>query len=99
MIWAECRQITVKGELDHARIGALRRLLADAVGSGPPCVVLDLSTCSYLDAGALRVIVGLERQFAANGQELVVDGATGRVERLIALATAISPQVHLPELR
>jgi hypothetical protein len=36
---------------------------------------------------------------AANGQELVVDGAAGQVGRLIALAGAISPQVHLPQLR
>ena len=99
VIWAESIQITVKGDLDRAGIGALRRLLADAVGSGPPCVVLDLATCGYLDAGALRVIVGLERRLAANGQELVLDGATGQVERLIASAGAISARARLPQLR
>jgi anti-anti-sigma factor len=95
VIWAESRQISVRGELDHAGVDALRRLLADTVGSGLPCVVLDLSTCEFLDAAALGVIVGLEQQLAANGQELVVDGATGQVGRLIELARAISPQVCL----
>jgi anti-anti-sigma factor len=95
VIWAESRQISVRGELDDAGVDALRRLLADTVGSGLPCVVLDLSACEFLDAGALGVIVGLERQLAANGQELMVDGATGKVDRLIALARAISPQVCL----
>jgi anti-anti-sigma factor len=97
VIWAESRQISVRGELDQAGVDALRRLLADTVGSGLPCIVLDLSTCEFLDAGAPGVIVGLERQLAANGQELVVDGATGQVERLIGLARAISPQVGLAE--
>jgi anti-anti-sigma factor len=99
VIWAESIQITVDGDLDRAGIGALRRLLADAVGSGPPCVVLDLSTCGYLEAGGLGVIVELERRLAANGQELVVDGAAGQVERLIASAGAISPRARLPQLR
>jgi anti-anti-sigma factor len=88
VIWAESRQISVRGELDHAGVDALRRLLADTVGSGLPCVVLDLSTCEFRDPGAFGVIVGLERRLAANGQELVVDGATGQVERLIELARA-----------
>lgn len=95
VIWAESRRISVRGELDHAGADALRRLLADTVGSGLPCIVLDLSTCEFLDAGAPGVIVGLERQLAANGQELVIDGATGQVGRLIKLARAISPQVYL----
>jgi anti-anti-sigma factor len=97
VIWAESRQISVKGEVDKAGAAALKRLLADTVGSGLPCIVLDLSACEFLDAGAVGVIVGLELQLAANGQELVIDGASGRVERLIELARAISPQVRLDE--
>lgn len=97
VIWAESRQISVRGDVDGAGVGALRRLLVDTVGSGLPCIVLDLSTCEFLDAGAAGVIVGLELQLAANGQELVVDGATGRVERLIELARTISPRICTPE--
>lgn len=74
MIWAEARQISVSGELDLARAGPLRQLLADTLGSGLPCVVLDLSTCRLLDAGALDLITEMQAQFAAHGQELVVDG-------------------------
>ena len=66
---------------------------------GTPRVVLDLATCEFLDAGALGVIVGLELQLAARGQELVVDGATGQVKRLIDLARAISRQVRPPALK
>lgn len=99
MIWAESRQISVRGELDLASVDALRQPLAEAVGSGLSCIVLDLSNCVFLDAGALGVISGLQLQLAANGQELVVDGATGQVERLIELAGAISRQVFASELK
>lgn len=99
VMWAESRRITVRGELDRPGADALQRLLASTVGSGLPCVVLDLATCEFLDVGALGVIVGLELQLAACGQELVVDGATGQVKRLIDLARAISPQVRLPALK
>jgi anti-anti-sigma factor len=94
VIWAEARQISVSGELDLAGAGALQHLLADTLGSGLPCIVLDLSTCQFLDAGALDVITRMQSQLAANGQELLVDGATGQVERLIELARASSPQVR-----
>jgi anti-anti-sigma factor len=91
VIWAESRQITVSGELDLAGVAVLRRAFAETVGAGLPCVVLELSGCEYLDAAALGVIVGLERRLAANGQELMVDGATGQVARMIGLALAFSP--------
>lgn len=80
VIWAEARQISVSGELDLSGAGALQRLLADTIGSGVPCVVLDLSGCQFLDAGALAVITKMQSELAANGQELVVQGATGQVE-------------------
>ncbi|HEV7615475.1 MAG TPA: STAS domain-containing protein [Solirubrobacterales bacterium] len=99
VIWAEARQISVSGELDLAGTGPLQHLLADMLGSGLPCIVLDLSTCQLLDAGALGVITKMQSQLAANGQELVVHGACGQVERLIELARAISPQVCVNEPR
>lgn len=75
VIWAEARQISVSGEMDLAGAGALQHLLADTLGSGLPCIVLELSSCQFLDAGALDVIAKMQSEFAANGQELVVDGA------------------------
>ena len=97
VIWAEARQIIVSGELDLAGADALQHLLADTVGSGLPCIVLDLSTCQFLDATAFAVIARMQFQLAANGQELVVLGATGQVERLIELARAVSPHVCVDE--
>jgi anti-anti-sigma factor len=91
VIWAEARQISIRGELDLAGADALRRVLADTVGAGLPCIVLDLSHCEFPDAAALGVIVGMERELAANGQELMVDGATAQVERLIHLARMSAP--------
>ena len=98
-IWAEARQISVIGELDLIGAEALQHVLAGTVGSGLPFIVLDLSTCGFLDADALGVIKGMHVQLAANGQELVIHGATGQVGRLIELARAISPQgwVNEPE--
>lgn len=80
VIWAEARQISVSGDLDLAGAGEIQHLLDDTLGSGLPCIVLDLSTCRFLDAGALDVITKMQSQLAANGQELVVQGATGQVE-------------------
>ncbi|MGD9735106.1 MAG: STAS domain-containing protein [Solirubrobacterales bacterium] len=99
VIWTEARRISVSGELDLAGADVLRRLLSETIGSGLSCIVLDLSTCEFLDAGALGVISGLRLKLAANGQELVVQGATGQVERLIALARAISRQACIDETR
>jgi len=99
VIWVESRQISISGELDAAGTHTLRHLLADTVGSGFPCIVLDLSTCRFLDAAALGVISGMHLQLADNGQELVVHGATGQVERLIELSKAISPQVWVSEAK
>lgn len=97
VIWAESRQISVSGELDLAGADALQHLLADTAGSGLPCIVLDLSTCQFLDAVALGVIIRMQLQLAASGQELVVLGATGQVERLIGLARAVAPQICVNE--
>jgi anti-anti-sigma factor len=97
VIWAESRQISVSGELDLASVDSLQRLLVKNVGSGLPCIVLDLSPCEFLDAGALGVISGLQLQLASSGQELVVHGATGQVKRLIELAGAISSQICVSE--
>lgn len=80
VIWAESRLISVRGELDRTGGDALQHLIADTVGSGLPCIVLDLSTCRFLDAGALDDIAKMRSELAANGQELVVQGATGQVE-------------------
>jgi anti-anti-sigma factor len=80
VIWAEARQISVSGEMDLAGASALRHLLVEAAGSGLPCIVLELSSCRFLDAGALDVITKVQSELAANGQELVVQGATGQVK-------------------
>ena len=95
VLWAESRQISVRGELDLASAGALQSVFEETVASGLPCVVLDLSACEFLDAAVLGMIVRAGEQLAANGQELMVQGAAGQVERLIELATAISPEVRL----
>jgi len=95
VIWAEARQVSVTGELDLASAAALQSVLAGTVDSGLCCIVLDLSGCDFLDAGALGVIVRMQLLLAANGQELVIDGASGQVERLIGLAQATSPQVRV----
>jgi hypothetical protein len=39
----------------------------------------------------------MQIQLAANGQELVIHGATGQVERLIDLASAIASQLCVNE--
>jgi anti-anti-sigma factor len=92
VIWAEARQISIRGELDLAGADDLRRVLAETVGSGLCSIVLDLSGCEFVDAGALGVIVGQQVQLAAEGQELVFHGATGQVARLIGLVGELSRQ-------
>jgi anti-anti-sigma factor len=95
VIWAEARQITICGDLDRSGADALRSVLVDTVGSGLPCIVLDLSRCRSLDAAALSVVLEIEVELEANGQELMVDGATGQVERLIAGACDIPSRVRI----
>jgi anti-anti-sigma factor len=94
-LWAESRRISIRGELDGAGAGALQRIFVETIGAGFPCVVLDLCRCEFLDAAALGVIARAHDRLAAHGQELIVEGANGQVERLIGLASAISLEVRL----
>jgi len=80
VVWAEARQISVSGEMDLAGASALQHLLVETLGSGLPCIVLELSSCRFLAARALDLITRMQSELAANGQELVVQGATGQVE-------------------
>ena len=66
--------IVARGEMDIAAVPALRRLLDDAVASGPPRVVLDLTAVDFVDSVALATLVGAKRRLGPEGRLAVVAG-------------------------
>jgi anti-anti-sigma factor len=79
---AGCTQLTLTGTVDVVDASSLHHtLLALAAATTP--VHLDVAGCRDLDSAALQLLLALSRAREAAGRPLVVQGATGRVERLL----------------
>jgi len=68
--------VTVRGPLDDATVGRIARLLAVVTADGAQHVIVDLTACPDLPAGARPVLDELRARLAANGGWLLVEGAT-----------------------
>jgi anti-sigma B factor antagonist len=82
---ADRTQIDVRGELDLATVGTLRRALLDAMGAGAHRIHLGLDEVTYIDSTGLGMIIGAHRRLSAVGGELVVQCAVDRVRKLLRM--------------
>jgi anti-anti-sigma factor len=69
------------GELDAWTADAFREAVHGVLAGKPDCVIVDLTRVSFMDSGALQVLVSACQKMAASGRLYAV--ATGVAERLI----------------
>jgi anti-sigma B factor antagonist len=85
----------IEGEVDLSNVDDVRTLLVDAVSHDTDCLVLDLSTTSYLDSTGVRLLFELAERMQGRRQQLrlVVDDEA-LVRRVIVL-TQLDQRVPL----
>jgi len=83
---ADVPVVSIVGEVDRLSGKTLKRAIADVLqnGEGPPCLLVDLSECTYVDAVALSVLMSARERLAA-GHCLGLVGASGSIRNLFSL--------------
>jgi anti-sigma B factor antagonist len=76
-------QIMVRGEVDIAVVGELRRALEDGIERCVRAVCVDLSDVTHLDSSGLKVLVRANIRARVTGKELTLRGAQGPVRRVL----------------
>ena len=77
--------VTVTGALDVTTLPRVREELERAVADRPGRLVVDLSACTFVDAGALALLLDLHRRLSRTGAVLTLRGSCPRVLRLLSL--------------
>lgn len=83
--------VAVDGDLDVHAAPALRRVLADVIDDqGNLFVDVDLSGVKFLDAAALRVLVGQRKTLEARGGVLALAGVRPNLYRVLEVTRLAS---------
>jgi anti-sigma B factor antagonist len=77
--------IALSGDLDMATIPVLEGHLAHLESDGVSTITLDLRELTFLGSSALHVFLAARDRAAANGQRLILVGATSTARRLFDL--------------
>jgi anti-sigma B factor antagonist len=75
--------LQARGDIDVDHAPALAVRLDDALDRGAKVVVLDLSGASFLDSSGLRVIVRAGERLREHDGQLIIEGASGAVSRVL----------------
>lgn len=78
--------LEVSGEIDIPGEHALRRSVDRALAGGARCVIFDLRNVSYMDTGALNVLLGAKSELVAWGGEVYVLVEEDMPRRVIYMA-------------
>lgn len=62
--------VSLAGELDLYNADEIRAALAEAIASGPRCVVIDLAEVEFVDSTALGVLVEARSELGPDGFRL-----------------------------
>jgi anti-anti-sigma factor len=76
--------VSAAGELDTWTAETFREAVDGVLQTKPKCVIVDLTQVSYMDSGALQVLVRACRELRADGKVYAI--ANGIPERLIRTA-------------
>jgi anti-anti-sigma factor len=79
---AGCTRLTLTGAVDVVDARSLHHTMLALAAAATP-VHVDVADCRDLDSAALQLLLALRRAREAAGRPFVVQGATGRVERLL----------------
>ena len=77
--------LDVCDDLDRVNVARTRERLDAALAQKPARLVVDLSGCGFVDAGALGMLLDAHRRAARTGGVLVLRGCSARVLRLLSL--------------
>jgi len=81
--------VVVRGEIDMETAPQLERVLDDVVAKGALLVTLDLEGVDFLDSSGLRVILGASKKLSAQEGQLLIEGASSAVERVLEITGVI----------
>lgn len=90
--------LSVAGELDQGTAPELRGALAEAFGGGAHAVLVDLSSCGFIDSTGLSLLVEAKRRLADENRPFAVCCPDADVRRLLEL-TGIDRAVGLFDSR
>ncbi|GAA4984397.1 STAS domain-containing protein [Kitasatospora paranensis] len=76
---------TLTGELDLDAAAVVEPVLAEAVGSGAPLLVLDLSGVEFCDSSGLNLLLRSRADAAAAGMDLRLAAARSQLLRLFEI--------------
>ncbi len=74
-----------RGDLDLATVERLRPEWYSVAAGAPNCIVVDLRRVTFIDSTALGLFVGLLQRQHEHGGEVLLRGATDRMQRLLHL--------------
>ena len=78
-------RLVVRGELDAASAPDLQAQLDELVEQHAQLVIVDLAEITFLDSSGLRALVHGARALEKHGGRLLVENASGAVERILEL--------------
>jgi stage II sporulation protein AA (anti-sigma F factor antagonist) len=81
--------VVVRGEIDMQTAEKLEGVLDDVIAKGARLVTLDLEQVDFLDSSGLRVILGASNKLADQEGQLLLEGASSAVERVLELTGVI----------
>ena len=81
--------VVVRGEIDMQTAAQLERVLDDIIAKGALLVTLDLEQVDFLDSSGLRVILEASNKLRAQEGQLLLEGASSAVERVLELTGVI----------
>ena len=81
--------VVVRGEIDMQTAAQLEGVLNDVIAKGARLVTLDLEQVDFLDSSGLRVILGASNKLADQEGQLLLEGASSAVERVLELTGVI----------
>jgi anti-anti-sigma factor len=78
-------RVTLRGELDLDRAGAVAAQLTDLAGQGASSVVVDVSDLSFIDSSGLRALLSAREQLEGAGATLQLTALSAAVERVLEM--------------
>jgi anti-sigma B factor antagonist len=79
-----CREVQIEGELDLAVAGQLDEVLSAAADECDH-VLVDLSSCSFIDSSGIAVILRAHKRMEQDGGRLAVCTPTDQVLRVLSM--------------
>lgn len=89
---ADCREITIRGELDLATSSALFDPLREACEAADH-VLVSLRECEFIDSTGISAIVQARKELAEVGCKLILFDASQQVNRVLEITGLTSDRI------